>query len=135
MKNITSFTLIEVVIVVAILGIMAAVGFPRIIGPSIEKASFSEAVHHLSAYLTAQRSYVLDHGGYAADCNLLDAEVAFKGFGVLKCLNDGSVSVTRNAGGFSGVYTVSVDASTSPPTWTCRQGETDCPAYLLKLLP
>lgn len=136
-----AFTIIEVLIVLVILGIMSSLAFPKLAGPSFEKAAFSEAVQHLSAYVTAEKSYALDHDGlYAADCGLLEIEVSFKGFGSLTCSQDGkagNVAVRREGGGWSGNYTVSVDATLDTPEYSCTKGSgsADCPSYLLNLLP
>ena len=88
-KSVKAFTYVEVVIVVIILGIMAALTLPKIIGASIEQAAFSEAVHHLSAYVTAEKAYFLDHDpNYAADCSLLDVDVVLNGFDAISHLSN-----------------------------------------------
>ena len=138
-QNVKAFTMIEIVIVVVILAIVAGLALPKIIGPSIEQASFSEAVHQLSALAAAENSYFLDHdSNYAGNCALLDVDLAFKGFDAPDCSAGGTagkVSVQRKAGGSAGRYTVMVDATTTASAYSCDLGGSACPTYLSKLLP
>ncbi|MBF0122032.1 MAG: prepilin-type N-terminal cleavage/methylation domain-containing protein [Candidatus Omnitrophica bacterium] len=129
-----AFTLVEVIIVVVILGIIAGLGVPMIAGPSLEKASFSEALHQLTSYVTAEKSYYFDNNSqYAGLCGKLDVDVYFKGFDSIDCSAGGIpgvISIRRSEGPEAG-YHVKVDATKSPPEYKCN----DCPLYLQKLLP
>jgi type IV pilus assembly protein PilA len=62
------FTLIEVLIVVIILGILATISIPNFTN-MVERARKSEALTNLSAIVTGQRAYHLEHGNYIACAN------------------------------------------------------------------
>jgi len=57
------FTLVELLIVITILGILAAIAIPRLF-PQTEKARVAEAINILSAIRQAQEAYFLQHGRY-----------------------------------------------------------------------
>jgi prepilin-type N-terminal cleavage/methylation domain-containing protein len=65
MISVTGFTLTEVLIVVAILGILASLALPRFF-PSTEKARVSEAIGILSAIRQGEEAYWLENGVYLA---------------------------------------------------------------------
>lgn len=71
----TAFTLIEIILVVVILGILAAVAIPKVLGPN-ELIKSSEGRHTLVAILGAQKRYELEHpGNFAASWDALDISI------------------------------------------------------------
>ena len=99
-----AFTLIEIIIVIVIVGIMAALAIPKLTGQK-EQAIVSEAIVAVQAFHGAQLRYELEHPGtYAAACATLDVTATLKNFTVA-CANDGSVTATRING--ASAYTVS----------------------------
>lgn len=67
----TAFTLIELLIVVAIIGILAAIAVPNFLNAQI-RAKVSRVKAELRTCSTAIESYRLDHGYYPAYCNTKD---------------------------------------------------------------
>jgi len=72
MFNKKGFTLIELVVVIIIIGILAAIAFPMMRG-NIEKAKKSEAVAALGTIRTAERLYFVEHDQYTDVGNFNDA--------------------------------------------------------------
>lgn len=66
MKNNKAFSLIELMVVVAIIGILSAIGIPQY-QKFQGKARQSEAKNHLGALFTAQKSFQLEWNGYTVD--------------------------------------------------------------------
>lgn len=63
MKNISGFTLIELMIVIAILGIITAIAIPAYNG-YITTARMSEAKNNISALKLAEEEYFLENNKY-----------------------------------------------------------------------
>ena len=63
-KQITGFTLIELLIVVAIIGILAAIAVPNFLNAQI-RAKVARTKADLKALGTAQEQYFIDHNNYA----------------------------------------------------------------------
>src|SRR5438105_1999152 len=98
MKN-HGFTIIEIVIVVIILGLVAALAIPKIIAPN-EYVVSSEARHILTVLLGAQKQYQLENAAYATSINNVDITLAASTyFNGLTLRNDATqlASVTRTA--------------------------------------
>ena len=72
------FTLIEIVIAVAILAVLAAVVMPRVIG-RVDEARVARAKSDVQALLTALNLYKLDNFNYPSTEQGLDALVAQPG--------------------------------------------------------
>ena len=68
MKNEKGFTLIELMIVVAIIGILAAIAIPNFLNYQ-KKAAQSEAKVNLGSIRTLQEAYAADHDTYATASN------------------------------------------------------------------
>jgi prepilin-type N-terminal cleavage/methylation domain-containing protein len=66
LKNKKGFTLIELMIVVAIIGILAAIAIPNFMNYQC-KARQSEAKSNLGAIRVAQETYMAENNTYAAD--------------------------------------------------------------------
>ncbi|MBF0595310.1 MAG: prepilin-type N-terminal cleavage/methylation domain-containing protein [Candidatus Omnitrophica bacterium] len=125
------FTLAEIMTVVAILGIMAGLGLPRIFG-KLEEARFSEGLSAAQAVYASQMRYSLDHGGaYSDDCSLLDLTVKTANFTnppTCSSSNNPLVSLSRS----NGAYTISVtyDSVNQKPVFSCPT----CTANLKNIL-
>ncbi|MEW6615735.1 MAG: prepilin-type N-terminal cleavage/methylation domain-containing protein [Thermodesulfobacteriota bacterium] len=70
MKSEKGFTLIELMIVVAIIGILAAIAIPNFLSYQ-KKAAQSEAKTNLGAIRTLQEAYAADHDTYATSLDAL----------------------------------------------------------------
>ena len=101
------FTLVEIIIVVTILGILAAVALPRYIGQT-ERFTASEGVQTLTTLLLSQKRYALENSdAYATTLASLDVTIPSSSyFDVPTVANDaGAVaSAARN----TGAYTLSI---------------------------
>ena len=64
-ENMKGFTLIELMIVVAIIGILAAIAIPNFLNYQC-KARQSEAKTNLASVATAQESYFAENGAYSS---------------------------------------------------------------------
>lgn len=91
-KASAGFTLVEIIIVVVVLGILAATAIPRVMAPN-ERIRASEGKNVLIDLLRAQRSYYLENSStYASSLASLDVTIpASSNFGVP------TVSVDANA--------------------------------------
>ena len=63
-KNLSGFTLIEIIIVIIIIGVIAGAAVPRFTG-TFERVKASEGKQILLAILNAQKIYFLEHGAYS----------------------------------------------------------------------
>ena len=73
LKNNKGFTLIELMIVVAIIGILAAIAIPNFLNYQC-KAKQSEAKSNLGTIRTQQEAYFAEYDGYAVDLTNLGFE-------------------------------------------------------------
>lgn len=71
-KRIKGFTLIELMIVVVIIGILAALALPRFMTSST-KSKQSEAKQYLKEIYTMQRTYLMEHETYALNGAVADS--------------------------------------------------------------
>ncbi len=98
MKNNKGFTLTEILIVVVVLGVLAAFVLPRFFGQE-EKGSVAEAIANLSAIRQAEASYFLENSStYTTSMASLD-------------IDDPNAPASRKFN-----YTVVITAG-SPPTY------------------
>ena len=101
------FTLVEIIIVVTILGILAAVALPRYIGQT-ERFTASEGVQTLTTLLLSQKRYALENSdAYATTLASLDVTIpASSYFNAPSVANNPAAvaSVVRTGG----AYTLSI---------------------------
>jgi len=81
-RDARGFTLIELMVVIAILGILAAIIAPRIIGRT-DEARVTEAKVQIKNFETALKLYKLDNGVYPSTEQGLDALVKKPATGVI----------------------------------------------------
>ena len=74
-KRFHGFSLMEVMIVVVIIGILAALAYPNL-EKYLKRAHQTEAKTNLSAIYTAQKIYFTLHQSYTKDINELDLSLA-----------------------------------------------------------
>ncbi len=116
-----AFTLMELIIVVVILGVVAALAIPRMTGTT-EQAILSEAISALESLHAAEKRYELEHPGVYVACAALDVDIVPKNFGAPTCIASpavgaGSVRMTKSSGT---VYTITKNiAGVFSCTGTC----------------
>jgi len=152
------FTLIELMIVVAIIGILAAIAIPNFLRFQL-KAKSSEGKTNLAAIRTAEQSYYSEFGSYiSADPDPAVANVGSSkepfvggtGFGIIGWSPEGTVYFSYAADGdgtnanldhtgFTATAYADIDADTTPQGWMYSKADaggtdntnaahTSCPA-------
>ncbi len=120
-KKDRGFTLVELMIVIVIIGILAAIAIPRFIGAQ-DRARISAAKAQLNSVRQALALYEMDHSAYPASTNDWDALIAnLTDYVALpkwdelkdKVFEDGSFSFT-NVNDTS--YTITVNATDNDHT-------------------
>lgn len=113
------FTLIELMIVVVIIGILAALALPRFMTSST-KSKQSEAKQYLKEIYTMQRSYIMEHETYALDGAVADSvnRLAFINICVEIMLPARyTYTMTASANQFSCTATANLDDDPAVDTW------------------
>jgi type II secretion system protein G len=105
MKNIKGFTLVEMLVVVLIIGILAAIAWPQY-QKAVERAKKAKIQSLLKAIANAQEAYHLANGRYATTFDQLDITLpqgkpdCIPWFGLIVtdtvCLDDWSVSLKES---------------------------------------
>jgi type IV pilus assembly protein PilA len=117
LKNKKGFTLIELMIVVAIIGILAAIAIPNFMNYQC-KARQSEAKSNLGAIRTAQEVYFAEKNNYAATT----AQIAWATKGVTDYTY--SISNTDSDVDFTATATATNFKGTKTDTWTIDEDGT-----------
>ena len=140
------FTLIELMIVVAIIGILAAIAIPNFLRFQL-KAKSSEAKTNLAAIRTAEESYFAEYGLYvSADPSPpaiarnqktdFSHAVAGKGFDIVGWLPEGQVYFNYSVGAntptndeFTAAAHADIDNDSTPQYWGYAKGTQDGKAH------
>jgi type IV pilus assembly protein PilA len=127
--NRKGFTLIELMIVVVIIGILAALAIPRFM-QATTKSKQSEAKQILKQIYTMQRAYRQETGNYAHNGDTRAAGTVFADLGVEIGANaQYSYVMTADNNTFSCTATVNLDDDAAVDSWTIDQAgdlSTDC---------
>jgi type IV pilus assembly protein PilE len=118
------FTLIEVIIVVAVLGILAAVAMPSFLD-SIRKGRRSEAMGALAQVQQAQERWRANHSSYADNDKL--STVHPDGLGVAATTSNGYYAIALSDVDASG-YTATATAKSG----TSQYGDSHCRKLVLR---
>ena len=113
-RRVKGFSLIEVMIVVVIIGILAALAYPNLQN-YLMRTRQTEAKTNLSAIYTAQKIYFSIQGQYANELTSLDISIGSGEDAVY------SYSVTGNSNSFTATAQGNLNADSALDTWTINQ--------------
>jgi prepilin-type N-terminal cleavage/methylation domain-containing protein len=104
MQNKSAFTIIEIIVVVVMLGLLAALVIPKITGKN-EKVVASEGIRLLSDLRRSQLRYNAEKGAYTNDISLLDFSAGGSTrFGAPTAMTDASspinIGLIQRTGGY-----------------------------------
>lgn len=114
-KRNNGFTLVEIVIVVVILGILAALALPKVTGPN-ESIISSEGRQTLITLLGAQQRYFLENGAYSASTASLDVTIPASTYFNAPAVANDAAALASVARSNTHTYTLSIN---STGTITC----------------
>lgn len=123
-RNKKGFTLIELMIVVVIIGILAALAIPRFMR-STTKAKMSEARQLLKQIYTMQRAYRQENDNYGSDAVTASAGDTFADIGVeVGASARYTYVMATGPGTFSCTATANLDDDTVNDVWSIDQDGT-----------
>jgi type IV pilus assembly protein PilA len=137
MKKQQGFTLIELMIVVAIIGILAAVALPAYQDYTV-RAKITEAIGFAAAAKTAVSEHVMSQdawptGNTQAGVSSSSSDVV-AGLLVTAVAPNGIITVTLSSNGLGGAvgetFTLTGTTTASGVTWQCRPSATLDPKYM-----
>ena len=109
LNNARGFTLVEIMTVVIIMGVMAAIAIPKVVAPG-EQVTSGEGRQILVTLLGAQKRYLLENNAYTAAIANLDVTFpASQYFNPPAALNPGVAGNVASIARNNGQYTLSVD--------------------------
>ena len=133
LRNRKGFTLIELMIVVAIIGILAAIAIPNFLRFQLKSKS-SEGKVNLAAIRTAEESYLAEFGNYEAAAPAPGTAptttktvwpATAPGFDTLGWSPEGSVffqyAITTGSGGYTATATADIDGDSTMQNWGYAQ--------------
>ena len=119
MKKQQGFTLIELMIVVAVIGVLSAIAIPAY-QDYVKKGALGSALATATAMKTPVEQYIADTGVFPAEGELGDSQPAF---------SLGEITLTATTGtqdGKIGVKLTSTSAKDATVTWTKAKGLWTC---------
>jgi len=114
-RNRKGFTLIELMIVVVIIGILAALAIPRFMQASM-KSKQSEAKGILKQIYTMEHAYRQEHDVYVTDLNTIGVELQ------PQPPRRYDYVIALNGTGFTATATANLDDDATIDTWTIDDG-------------
>jgi prepilin-type N-terminal cleavage/methylation domain-containing protein len=124
MKNNKAFTMVELMVVVLIVGILAAVAVPMMTG-RIDSSKWSEAKSAMGTIASALRSYAAEKGGFATTPTLVDIGLTSNDLDGTYFSHDAYVLTSASASSSQVAFVITCTAANST-----RSGKPTTPAVM-----